>query len=126
MTDKRSILFLLISLSLFACNDSTVESSVEDSRKLNAVSAIADEIEKVYAMECDPFLRAEDGVAQIEFKVTDSDCESMAVKISELDSVQAFEGELQLLFRVQSGALGSNGVRESIRFDAKTGRRVTP
>lgn len=105
-----------------------MESTAEDSRKLNAAGEIAAEIEKEHSIECDPFLRANDGVAQIEFNVTDpkSDYESIIPKISKLKSVQSFDGELQLLFRVRSGASDPDTVTDLAKFDAKTGQRIHP
>ena len=128
MTDNFPILALLISLSLCSCKDSSIEATAEDGRKLNAAGEIAAEIEQKHAIECDPFVRADDGVAQIEFNVTDPkpDYESIVPKISTFKSVQSFDGELQLLFRLHSAASDSGTVTDLARFDAKTGQRIDP
>ena len=127
MIRNLPILALLISLSLCSCKDSTRRTAAgDDGRKLNAAAEIAAEIEKEYGIECEPYWRAEEGIAQIEFNVTNPkpDYESIVPEISKLKSVQTFDGELQLIFRVRSEPSISGPVTDLAKYDAKTGQRL--
>lgn len=127
MFRNRLILALAFPLCLCSCQNSSSQSTPEDGRKLNAASKIAEEIKKVHSINCNPFLRTEDGVAQIEFDDIDpnSNYESIIPKISELQSVQSFDGKLQLLFRIRGETSQTETVARVARFDAKTGQQIT-
>ena len=58
--------------------------------------------------------------------MTDSklDYESIVPKISELKSVQSFDGELQLLFQIQKKGPESTLVTNLARYNAKTGQQI--
>lgn len=126
MNRHLTIFTLLLTLTMYSCRNSSSVITVEVGDKLNAAADIAVEIEAEYALECDPFVRGEDGVAFIEFSDTDSnlDFDSIVPKISELESVQSFDGELHLLFR---SAPSSSGAVENLGgYDAKTGQVLQP
>ena len=128
MICQNPILVLLISIVLCSCKDSAHVITVEDSRKLDAVGKIVTQIEKEHGIQCNPFVRVEDGAAQIEFNVTDpgSDYQSIVPKISKLKGVQSFDGEIELLFRIQRQSTDSDTDTDLEKYDAKTGKQIDP
>ena len=122
MNRTRMLLMLLLSLSLCSCKNSSRVITAEENRRLNTTADIVVEIENEHAIECDPYLSTEDGIARIELNVTDSksDYESLVPKISKLQSVQSFDGELHLVFSTRSELT----TRTLAKYNAKTGLRI--
>lgn len=118
---NRKLTLLMLLLSICSCKNSSRVITSEENRKLNTAADIAVEIEKEHAIECDPYVSAEDGIARIELNFTDSksDHASLIPKISKLQSVQSFDGELHLVFFTRSELTA----KTLAKYDAKSGQR---
>lgn len=127
MNPKISLFGLLLVFALCSCRDPIPVATGEDGDKLNAASEIAKEISEQHAIECNAY-RKVDGPTRIEFNVTDpeTDHKALVPKISELQLVQDFEGELQLVFVFRGASTNSHAVTNLGKYDAKNGKLLAP
>lgn len=124
MNKLFSLLALLVTFSLCSCKDTNAVATSEDGQRLNDAFNIATEINKEYGIKGEAYVKADNGIARIEFAGTspDFDCEGLAQKISKLKSVQSFDGELHLYFRSEVPETGA--IEVLAIFDAKTGKKI--
>lgn len=127
MNPKLSLLGLLLAFALCSCSDPILVVTREDGDKLNAASEFAKEISEQHAIECNAYGKV-DGPTRIEFNVTDpeTDHKALVPKISKLQSVQDFEGELQLVFVFRGASTNSQAVTNLGKYDAKNGKLIAP
>jgi hypothetical protein len=124
MNKLFSLLALLVTFSLCSCKDTNAVATGEDGQRLNGAFNIATEINKEYGIKGEAYVKADKGIARIEFDgmTPGSELEGLAQKISTLKSARSFDGELHLYFRSEVPETGA--IEVLAIFDAKTGKKI--
>lgn len=127
MKEKLALPILLLALHLCGCDDANVEAA-QISQKLNVAEEIAVEIQKAHKIEGHPSVRLEGEVARIELNLEDPnfDHQTLATEVTKLESVQAFQGPLHLIFVHRNKPAESHPPTMWITYDAHTGKQLTP